>query len=247
MISLLPLVSRPEDVSPVLAPEGLEQLPLWLRFVLADVSAQVLAGERAALSTALLATELESDPDAKTLAARQAADERRHVDFFVELQTRLGVSRPINTFLGEMLTDAAQAAALPSLLLGSHLVIETLGHAIFESFSTALATQSQNRLFAPSTRTTLAALAQSMDRLQRDESRHLAYGVLRLRDERNAMPAEQRAAFDAETAQWRARLERLFFRLPLLVVLRPWLDLRRATVLAHFDARAEAIRREVQS
>jgi hypothetical protein len=59
-----------------------------------------------------------------------------------------------------------------------------------------------------------------MERLQRDESRHLAYGVLRLRDERNAMSPARRETFDAETARWRARLDRLFLRLPLLVVLR---------------------------
>lgn len=247
MTSLRTLASRPEDDSAVLAPEGLEQLPLWLRFVLADVTAQVLAGERAALSAALLATDLERDADAKTLAARQAADERRHVDFFVELQTRLGVNRPMNEFLAAMLADAARAEELPELLLGSHLVIETLGHAIFDSFSEALATQSRNRLFAPETRTTLSTLAARMERLQRDESRHLAYGVLRLREERNAMSPARRETFDAQLAHWRQRLDQLFFRLPLLVVLRPWLDLRRSTVLAHFDARADAIRREVQS
>jgi hypothetical protein len=246
MTSLRTLASRPEDDSAVLAPDGLEQLPIWLRFVLADAGAQVLAGERAALSAALLATELERDADARTLAARQAADERRHVDFFVEVQSRLGVNRPMNEFLGAMLADAARADSLPSLLLGSHLVIETLGHAIFDSFSTALATQSRNLLFAPQTRDTLGALAARMERLQRDESRHLAYGVLRLRDERNAMSPARRETFDAETARWRARLDQLFFRLPLLVVLRPWLELRRSTVLAHFDARVEAIRREVQ-
>jgi len=247
MTSLRTLASRPEDDSAVLVPDGVEHLPIWLRFVLADASAQVLAGERAALSAALLATELEQSGDAKTLASRQAADERRHVDFFVELQTRLGVNRPMNEFLGAMLADAARASSLPSLLLGSHLVIETLGHAIFDSFSTALTAQSRNTLFAPETRSTLGALAARMERLQRDESRHLAYGVLRMRDERNAMSPARRESFDAETAHWRARLDQLFFRLPLLVVLRPWLDLRRSTVLAHFDARADALRREVQS
>lgn len=247
MTSLRTLAARPEDVTPILAPEGLEALPLWLRFVLADVSAQVLAGERAALAAASLAASLERDPDAKLLASRQAADERLHVDFFTELQARLGVTRPVNPVLGGMLTDAAASRELPALLLGSHLVIETLGHALFDAFSDALDAQSENRLFSFETRRTLAALAVSMERLQRDESRHLAYGVLRLRDERAAMSPAARDTFDAHVASWRERLDRLFFRLPLLVVLRPWLDLRSASVLAHFDARAEAIRREVQS
>lgn len=247
MTSLTTLVARPEDTSPVVAPDGVEQLPLWLRFVLADVTAQILAGERAALAAAERATELERDPDAQTLARRQADDERRHVDYFVHLQKRLTISRPVNEFLGRMLSDAADAGALPSLLLGSHLVIETLGHSIFDSFSSALATQSQSRLFAAPTRDTLASLAGNMERLQRDESRHLAYGVLRLRDERNAMSAADRAAFDEETTKWRDRLERLFVHLPLLVVMRPWLELRRSTVLAAFDARVEAIHRGVHS
>jgi hypothetical protein len=81
----------------------------------------------------------------------------------------------------------------------------------------------------------------AMERLQRDESRHVAYGVARLREERNKMKLDRRARFDTDIAAWRERLSQLFTRLPLLVLLRPWLELHAEVVLAHFDARARAV------
>ena len=241
MNALGPLLSRSETTAAVPSSDGLEALPGWVRLVAGKLVAQVLAGERCARDTAYAASQLEHTQEGRALAARQYRDEARHVAFFVETQRRLGPARPVDVDVAALLGKAGRADDLRSLLMATHLVIETLGHALFDASAALLTSQSTNRLFSLQTRTTLAELACSMERLQRDESQHLAYGVLRLREERALLDDDGRVCFDAQVAQWRAELATLFTRLPMLIVLRPWLPLSPASVLAHYDARARAV------
>ncbi|MFT3712001.1 MAG: hypothetical protein QM817_30535 [Archangium sp.] len=241
MRPLTVLLARVEEQSDVDTPLGLEALPAWLRFIVADVVAQVLEGERAVLGAARRAVLLETSAEGRQLAERQLRAQERHVAFFVDARRRLAIERPVNPHLRELLCDASSATELPALLIGTHLVIETLGHSLFGASAALLSSQSDNRFFSVGNRCTLGELAMAMERLQRDESRHVAYGVARLREERSKMTAERRARFDADVASWRARLAELFTRLPLLVLLRPWLELHADVVLAQFDARARAV------
>jgi hypothetical protein len=241
MNALGPLLSRAESVAAVPTPEGVEALPSWLRFVSAQLVAQVLAGERCALAAARAATSLERTEEGRALAARQTRDEARHVAFFVETQRRLGFERPVDVDVAALLAKAGRADDLVSLLMGTHLVIETLGHALFDATAALLSMQSTNRLFSVQTRVTLGELSMSMERLQRDESQHLAYGVLRLREERSRLDAAGQERFDAQVRAWRSDVATLFLRLPSLFALRPWLPFWAESVLAHFDARVKAV------
>lgn len=229
------------DLEVVATTPGLESLPAWLRFIVADVVAQVLEGERAVLGSARRAVVLENTQEGRRLAERQLRDQQRHVSYFIDARRRLGIERPVNPHLRELLRDASSADQLPSLLIGTHLVIETLGVALFGAAGSLFSSQCDNRFFSISTRCTLGELAMAMEWLQRDESRHVAYGVSRLREERARMNAQQRLLFDLEIKNWRAKLAELFTRLPLLVLLRPWLELRSEAVLAQFDTRARAV------
>jgi hypothetical protein len=241
MNALSPLLSRPELLAAVPTPGGLEALPSWLRLVVAHVVAQVLEGERCAQLAAHTASQLERTPEGRAFAARQRRDEARHVAFFVETQARLGPARAVDPDVAALFAKASRATGLCSILLSTHLVIETLGHALFDASAALLTAQSTNRLFSAQTRTTLLELGESMERLQGDESQHLGYGILRLREERALLDPEGQARFDAEVAAWRSELATLFARLPMLKLLQPWLGLRPASVLAAFDARARAI------
>lgn len=244
-ISMSAGVARPHGMTLDLEEElittpGLESLPAWLRFIVADVVAQVLEGERAVLGAARRAYFLETT-NGRHSAEQQLRDQERHVSYFIDARRRLNIERPVNPHLRELLREASSADQLPSLLIGTHLVIETLGAALFTAAGSLFSSQCDNRFFSVSTRCTLGELAMAMEWLQRDEARHVAYGVSRLREERAQMTAQQRLLFDLEIRNWRAKLEALFSRLPLLVLLRPWLELRSDTVLAQFDARARAV------
>lgn len=238
---LHPLRCMTLDLDADLTTPGLEALPTWLRFIVADVVAQVLEGERAVLGAARRAVLLETSDAGRRQAERQLTDQLRHVAWFVDARRQLGIERPVNPHLRELLRDASSATELPTLLIGTHLVIETLGASLFGAAGALFSSQCDNRFFSVHTRCTLGELAMTMEWLQRDESRHVTWGVSRLREERARMTLEQRAAFDLEVAAWRAKLAALFTRLPLLVLLRPWLELHAQTVLAQFDARARAV------
>ena len=241
MNALAPLLSRPESLGAIPTPNGLEALPSWLRFIVSRLVAQVLAGERCAQLAAHHATQLERSREGRAMAARQARDEARHVAFFAEVQRRLGPARAVDADVAALFDKASRAEELPSLLMGTHLVIETLGHAVFDSAAGLLSSQSSNRMFSARTRATLSSLGEAMERLQRDESQHLAYGILRLREERALLDDDGRVAFDVDVAMWKRELASLFTRLPSLKLMQPWLGFRPASVLAHYDARARAI------
>lgn len=222
-------------------PDGLEALPFGLRLVLADLLANVLEGERAAAHVAQRIAFEDPSREARALALSQAQDERRHVDFFARVVGDLGIERPANPAVRELMATAKGAQTLPELLIGTNLVIETLGHALFKASAGLCRKLSSSRLLRTSARATMAQLAAGFLEVQRDESRHLAFGVLRLKQLRAAAPADERAELDRGVADARRQLRGAFLRMPLLVLLRPWLKLGSSSVLAHFDARANAV------
>jgi hypothetical protein len=241
MNALTPLLARPESVAAVPSPTGLGALPAWARFVTARLFAQVLAGERHAQAAAALASRLERTPEARALAARQHRDETRHVAFFVRALHCLDSNAEVDPDVAAFLAHTTRAESLVELLIGTHLVIETLGHALFDATANFTAGLSRWWLLSKPTRATLAELSTSLERLQCDESQHLAFGILRLREERASLDAAGRRAFDATISAHREALAALFTRLPLIRLLRPWLGLDPRAVLAHYDARAKAI------
>lgn len=232
--------ARADDLGEFGSPPGLEALPSWLRLVVADLVTQVLECERAALRAATAAITLETSVEGRARARAQRSHELRDVAFFLETQQRLGFERPVNPHLTKLMAAATRSQRLAGLLMGANLVVEPLGQAILDASIALLVTQSESRFFPLETRTTLGELAVSMECLRSDEGRHLAFGVLRLRDERSHLSAAGQHRLDAEARGWRASLAELFRQLPLLVLLRPWLEVRPTSVLAHFDARARA-------
>ena len=69
--SFLRLSQLAQASSPAVVPAGLGQLPYPMRFVLADVLAQITAGERAALACARRVAAEDPRPDAREVAVTQ--------------------------------------------------------------------------------------------------------------------------------------------------------------------------------
>ncbi|MFO0599095.1 MAG: hypothetical protein U0228_27545 [Myxococcaceae bacterium] len=240
MTSLSTLQSRPESTHPVPVVAHLDSLPLPIRRALRSVFAQLLAGERCALVAAQRATTLETDPTAQAFAARQARDEARHVAFFERSLTQLGAT-DLDADVSDLLGRASAPADLPRLLVGINLVIETLGHSIFDAATTDLRRLAGTGLFSTRSTETLEALADSTERLQRDESQHLAFGILRLRDERRRLDDRGRAELDDDVRAWHAELRRFFGSMTLVSALAGLHSFRPGEVLAHFEARARVV------
>jgi hypothetical protein len=138
---------------------------------------QFLHGEQGAL---IVASQLVGGVpwmDAKYYAGSQTMDEARHVEVFSRyLNEKLEWEWPINESLKELLDATIQDSRWDFKYLGMQIIIEGLAMAAFGN----LHQLSQEPL-----------LKDLLKYVMKDESRHVAFGVLSLRDHYHDMPANE--------------------------------------------------------
>ncbi len=138
---------------------------------------QFLHGEQGAL---IVASQLVGGVpwmDAKYYAGTQTMDEARHVEVFSRyLHDKLEWEWPINESLKELLDATIQDSRWDFKYLGMQIIIEGLAMAAFGN----LYQLSQEPL-----------LKELLKYVMKDESRHVAFGVLSLRDHYQDMPANE--------------------------------------------------------
>jgi hypothetical protein len=138
---------------------------------------QFLHGEQGAL---IVASQLVGGVpwiDAKFYAGTQTMDEARHVEVFARyLREKLEWEWPINESLKELLDATIQDSRWDFKYLGMQILIEGLAMAAF------------GNLFQVCQEPLLREL---LKYVMRDESRHVAFGVLSLRDYYRDMPASE--------------------------------------------------------
>jgi hypothetical protein len=129
---------------------------------------QFLHGEQGALlATAQLVTSVH-DLDSKLYAGSQVVDEARHVDVFNRyLHTKIGFSYPINTHLKALLDMILKDSRWDMKFLGMQIMVEGLALAAFGMI--------RNNTQEPLLKELTAYVVG-------DEARHVAFGVLSLRD-----------------------------------------------------------------
>ncbi len=129
---------------------------------------QFMHGEQGALMVAAQLVNCVPDIDAKFYAAQQAADEARHVEAYeLYLSRKLEKQYPCNPELRTLLDQILVAKEWDIKYLGMQILVEGLALAAFGM---------QNQL----TREPL--IKDITSRIMGDEARHVAFGVLSLRD-----------------------------------------------------------------
>ncbi|MDQ6798711.1 MAG: ferritin-like domain-containing protein [Actinomycetota bacterium] len=145
--------------------------PEWLRFGVESQNwtmSQFLHGEQGALVCAAKIVESVPWIDAKYYAATQVMDEARHVEVFSRyLDTKLSGRYPVNAQLQMLLDDVIADSRWDLTYLGMQVMLEGLGLAAFALI------QEQ---------TTEPLLRRLLDYVIADEARHMAFGVISLRD-----------------------------------------------------------------
>ncbi len=143
----------------------------WLQFGIESQNwtmSQFLHGEQGALVCAAKIVESVPWIDAKYYAATQVMDEARHVEVFSRyLDTKLSGRYPVNAQLQMLLDDVIADSRWDLTYLGMQVMLEGLGLAAF-----ALIQES----------TTEPLLRRLLDHVIADEARHMAFGVISLRD-----------------------------------------------------------------
>ena len=128
---------------------------------------QLLHGEQAALQLCGQLTNVCDKMDQKFYAASQTIDEARHIEVMSRfLAQKMGTIYPVSPVLKLLLDTLLQAEGMQKKLLGMQTLFEGTAVGIMDS----LRTESCNALFG-----------EMLHRVQQDESRHAAFGVLQMR------------------------------------------------------------------
>ncbi len=128
---------------------------------------QFMQGEQGALICAAKIVTQVPDADSKFYAATQTIDEARHVEAYRRLLTKYGVTYPMTKPLQELIDQTLRDSRWDMTYLGMQVVIEGLALAAFAT----IRDNAKNEL-----------CAQVNAYVMQDESRHVAFGRLALRD-----------------------------------------------------------------
>ena len=134
---------------------------------LTHLLSQLLHGEQAALQICGQLTNACDKMDEKWYAASQVADEARHIEAISKfLSRKMGAIFPINPSLKVLLDELLAAETARKKTLGMQTLFEGMAVGIFG----LLRSESRNPF-----------LAEMIRRVEQDESRHAAFGVLTMR------------------------------------------------------------------
>lgn len=133
----------------------------------AYVISQLLHGEQAALQLCGQLTNVCTEMDQKFYAASQTIDEARHIEVFAKfLEEKMGTIYPIGADLKTLLDILLQAQGMQKKVLGMQTLFEGMAVGIMDM----VRRDSTNTL-----------LKKMLHRVEQDEARHAAFGVLNMR------------------------------------------------------------------
>ena len=131
------------------------------------VISQLLHGEQAALQLCGQLTNVCTEMDQKFYAASQTIDEARHIEVFAKfLEEKMGTIYPIGADLKTLLDILLQAQGMQKKVLGMQTLFEGMAVGIMDM----VRRDSKNTL-----------LQNMLHRVEQDEARHAAFGVLNMR------------------------------------------------------------------
>ena len=164
----------------------------WLHFGMENQNwllSQFMHGEQGALLCTAKIVETVPWIDAKYYAATQVMDEARHVEVFSKyLDTKLSGHYPMNAHLGLLLDDIVSDSRWDMTYLGMQIMVEGLALAAFGFIHSM---------------TTEPLLKKLLRYVMADEARHVAFGVLSLKEyytELSAAELRERQEFAFEAA-----------------------------------------------
>ena len=160
---------------------------------------QFMHGEQGALLAAAQLVDSVDNIDSKLYAASQVVDEARHVDVYNRyVHTKIGFSYPINPHLKTLLDLILKDSRWDMKFLGMQIMVEGLALAAFGMIRT---------------NTEEPLLKELTSYVMGDEARHVAFGILSLRDYYRQMPeAERREREDFVYEAARLMRDRFLFQ-----------------------------------
>ncbi|MBL8956067.1 MAG: ferritin-like domain-containing protein [Myxococcaceae bacterium] len=179
-------------------------VPLELRRGFADLLAQTHHGELGALTASARLVQSDARLMDKLFGATQVADEARHVEWFSRLLFQLDAPAPVMPALAAFIDDVTQAGDDLHLLVGMNILIEGLAQTLMLHAGKLL-----GALEVPELESFKVVGTWLTERVAADESRHLAFGIGRVRALVETLDTTKRLQLEERVAQWSTQLMQL--------------------------------------
>ncbi len=177
-------------------------LPEDFRQTAADAFAQLQWGEETALFAATRLREWLPEGPARTFLTTQQTDEARHAAFFERVVRIFGCGGRVRPSVLRLMQEVREAETPEALLLGMQVLIEGVAHSMFLEASKLVEAMGDVEGLDSSIRALKTLVAESMPRLARDESRHIAFGLHQLRRRIPRLDPMARLRLEEKVALW---------------------------------------------
>jgi hypothetical protein len=169
---------------------------------MAQVYGQIHYGEVLGLSVAAKAIAQAPELWVKLFGATQLMDEARHVEFFGRVMSALGTSGTVVSALEDLGSQLFAADSIEEMMLGTHIILEGFAQRVFVAGARQVLALRNDRVRLPGSEGA-ALLLRSIDtHVGRDEGRHLAFGVMYLRERFRHLAQRERSRLAERAQTW---------------------------------------------
>ena len=176
-------------------------VPAEWRRGLGDLLTQIHYGELGALTASARLVQGSPRLMDRLFGASQTADEARHVEWFSRLLFRLGEPGRVQPALASFIDGVTGCGDELHLLVGMNILIEGLAQTLLTSAGRLLRSIEVEEWRALNTVGVWLS-----EKLAADESRHLAFGIARVRQLVSGLEPARVVALEAQIAQWSGQL-----------------------------------------
>lgn len=180
----------------------LEALAPSVRSAMAALYTQILFGEMVALHESAKVVRSTSHAWVRSYALTQVTDEARHVEFFSRIVTRLGGEVPVLDRLRRFASELDAVDSIDDALLGTQVIIESFAQTIFLEGARATNAARARAVRLPGADAAAALMEHLIERVGKDESRHVAFGVAYLRRRVKQLGHADRSRLERRAHEW---------------------------------------------
>jgi hypothetical protein len=181
---------------------SLDQLGRPVRKAMCTVYSHLHFGEIVGLGVSARLLEDVPSLTFKLFGATQVLDEAKHVDFFARTLKKLGEHAEVSPRLLQLSDEIVSASSVEERFLGIQVVLEGFAQAVFQEGARLVAAREASPIRLPGMEAALQILRYLDAYLGRDESRHVAFGVLSLRERMGDLDPRQRERLELRALGW---------------------------------------------
>lgn len=187
----------------------LDELPRAVHGAVQRIYTEIRWGEVLALTMTARLVDASPSLGVKMFCATQVMDEARHVEFFTRLVASLGDLQAPGPAMAAFAEELRRVDDIDEILLASQVILEGYAKCLFVEGARAGEAVAARRIRLPGATDPRPLLGAISRYIGGDESRHVAFGVLFLRDRLRATTATDRRRLEDSARAWQAAMDRV--------------------------------------